>query len=482
LGFPRTCPTLLTLTERKELSPLNLSLTSQARHKATRLLIVMGFLLGLLPMLGVTALAVGHAHSGALTFTFRGQDFELVSQDVTPPSDAQCRATGTHRPCYSPQEIRNAYNLTPVLNAGYDGTGQTIVIIDSFGSPTIANDLATFDAGYGLPNPPSLTVLSPLGSVPFDPNGPDEIGWAAETTLDVEWAHAMAPGANIVVMTSPVDETEGVQGLPEFLQLEQFAVNNHLGNIISQSWAATENTLFDDHGHGVINSFESFYQSLPQKGVTVLSSSGDSGSANIDVNGNNFPFPTVNYPASSRWVTCVGGTSLFADTSGNYQSESVWNNGPGSATGGGISQLFEEPGYQKNTLPGSAQTLLNHHRGIPDISWNANPRTSILVYLSFPGLPAGFFRIGGTSEGSPQWAGIIADGNQWAGHPLGFLNEKLYAIGNSSAAATAYHDVTVGDNSNQGIPGYSATTGWDAATGWGTPNVAVLLADLIAKK
>jgi subtilase family serine protease len=463
---------------------LNLSLASQSPRKATRLVIVMGFLLGFLPVLGATALAVGHAHSGALTLTFRGQSYEFVSGDATPPSDAQCRATGSHRPCYSPQEIRNAYNLTPVINAGYIGTGQTIVIIDSFGSPTIASDLATFDAGYGLPDPPSLTVLSPLGSVPFDPNGPDEEGWAFETTLDVEWAHAMAPGANIVVMTSPVDETEGVQGLPEFLQLEQYAVSHHLGNIISQSWAATENTLFDDHGHGVINSFESFYQSLGSKGVTVLSSAGDSGSANIDVNGNNYPFPTVNYPASSRYVTSVGGTSLFADTSGNYQSETVWNDGPGSATGGGISQLFEEPSYQKNNLPAATQTLLAHHRGIPDISYNADPRTSILVYASFLGAfggPVGFFRIGGTSEGAPQWAGIVADGNQWAGHPLGFLNDKLYAIGNSSAGATAYHDITVGNNANQGIPGYNATTGWDAATGWGTPNVAVLLADLIAR-
>lgn len=461
---------------------MNLSLASHPRRSIPRSVLVIVFLLGLMPLMSVTALAASHAHSGALSYIFRGQNFEFVSSDAAPPTDAQCRATGSHRPCYSPQEIRNAYNLTPVINAGYVGTGQTIVIIDSFGSPTIASDLATFDAGYGLPDPPSLTVLSPLGSVPFDPNGPDEIGWAAETSLDVEWSHAMAPGANIVVMTSPVDETEGVQGLPEFLQLEQFAVNHHLGKIISQSWAATENTLMDDHGHGVINSFESFYQSLAQKGITVLSSAGDSGSANVDVNGNNFPFPTVNYPASSRWVTSVGGTSLFADTSGNYQSETVWNDGPGSATGGGISQLFEEPGYQKSNLPGSVQTLLNHHRGIPDIAYNADPRTSILVYLSFPGLAPGFYRIGGTSEGAPQWAGIIADGNQWAGHSLGFLNDKLYAIGNSSAAASAYHDVTVGNNANQGIPGYSAVPGWDASTGLGTPNVAVLLSDLIAKK
>jgi subtilase family serine protease len=465
---------------------MHLASSSVLRRKTALPLAALLILWSAFSLLAATAVVASHhAHAGALNFTFRGQSYEFVASNPSPPSDAKCRSVGSHRPCYSPQEIRNAYNVTPVLNAGYDGTGQTIVIIDSFGSPTIASDLHTFDVGYGLPDPPSLTVLAPLGTVPFDPNGPngtgDEFGWAAETSLDVEWSHAMAPGANIVLMTSPVDETEGVQGLPEFLQLEQYAVNHHLGKIISQSWAATENTLFDDAGHGVINSFERFYRSLVDKHVTVFSSSGDSGSANIDVNGNNFPFPTVNYPSSSRWVTSVGGTGLTADTSGNYQSENVWNNGPGSATGGGISQIFEEPAYQKNNLPGSTQTLLNHHRGIPDISINANPRTSILIYASFPGIAPGFYRIGGTSEGSPLWAGIIADGNQWAGHPLGFLNDKLYAIGNSDAAASAYHDITVGNNANQGIPGYSAGPGWDAATGLGTPNVAVLLADLIAK-
>src|SRR5208282_6742149 len=105
-------------------------------------------------------------------------------------------------------------------------------IIDSFGSPTIEQDLSTFDAGYGLPDPPSFTVLAPLGSVTFDPTNSDQVGWAFETTLDVEWAHAMAPNANIVLLTSPVSQNEGVQGMPEFLFLEQYALNGHLGKII----------------------------------------------------------------------------------------------------------------------------------------------------------------------------------------------------------------------------------------------------------
>lgn len=150
------------------------------------------------------------------------------------PADTFCRANfGV--PCYSPQEICNAYGVASLLSAGYTGVGQTIIIIVSFGSPTIAADLHTFDTDNDLPDPPSFTVLAPLGTVPFDPTNADQVGWAFETTLDVEWAHAMAPGANIVLLTSPVSQREGVEGMPEFLQLEQLALRYGLGQVISQS-------------------------------------------------------------------------------------------------------------------------------------------------------------------------------------------------------------------------------------------------------
>ena len=396
----------------------------------------------------------------------------LVSaSSLLPPTDAACRAS-LGVPCYSPQEMRNAYGLGPLLQDGYDGAGQTIIIIDSFGSPTLASDLATFDAGYGLPDPPSLTMLSPLGTVSFDPSDSDQVGWAAETTLDVEWAHAMAPGAGIVLLTSPISETEGVQGLPQFLELERYALDHRLGKVISQSWAATENTLFDPAGRQVIEEFESFYLRAAEEGVSVLASSGDSGSANPDVNGSIYPFPTVNFPSSSPWVTAVGGTSLFADTDGNYQSETVWDHAQ-NATGGGISQYFSEPLYQLLTFPAAVQTELRLHRGVPDVAYNADPATPILIYLSF--LPdSGYYRIGGTSEGAPQWAGIIAVANQLAGRPLGFLNPKLYRL-----RGRGFHDVTTGNNGANGVPGYNAASGWDPATGWGTPDASTLLPRLV---
>ena len=140
---------------------------------------------------------------------------------------------------YTPQQIRDAYGITSLYNKGYRGQGQTVVIIDSYGSPTLQQDLAVFDKQYGLPAV-KLKVLAPIGTVQFDPGDKEMTGWQGETTLDVEMVHAVAPEASIVVLTSPVDETEGVAGLPEFLKLEQYAVSHHLGSVVSQSWAASE--------------------------------------------------------------------------------------------------------------------------------------------------------------------------------------------------------------------------------------------------
>jgi subtilase family serine protease len=175
-------------------------------------------------------------------------------------------------------------------------------------------------------------------------------------------------------------------------------------------------------------------------------------------------------------VTAVGGTSLYADTSGKYQSETVWDNSLG-AGGGGVSQQFTEPLYQK-MLPNSVQKAFGNYRGIPDVAYNADPKTAILVYAGFLPNAAGYYSIGGTSEGSPQWAGIIADANQLAGHALGFLNLKLYSLGALVGQSQFFHDITVGNNSFNGVPGYAATAGWDLASGWGTPNLGKLVWEL----
>ena len=409
---------------------------------------------------------------GSLKFSSRWLAVSALAKAGAPaPTDAACRAS-LSVPCYSPQEIQHAYGVDRLLNRGDDGAGESIVIIDSFGSPTLASDLASFDAGYGLPAPRSLRILAPLGTVPFDPAAvPDQITWAGETTLDVEWAHAMAPGARIVLLTSPVDETQGVQGMPQFDFLLNYALDHHLGKIISQTWGTAENTLFTPAGADVLKSFQRTYARAAAMGVTVLAATGDSGSSNLEMNGTTFyPFPTVNFPASSPLVTAVGGTSLNADTSGDYQSETVWN-----GAGGGISQVFGEPVYQR-FLPSSVQSELGDRRGIPDVSWNADPNTPILFYLSFAGQSsAGYYIASGTSEGPPEWAGLVSDFDELLKHPIGLLNPYLYALG---VVGKGFHDVTVGNNSDNGVAGYDATPGWDLASGWGTPDIGQLFDDI----
>lgn len=277
-------------------------------------------------------------------------------------------------------------------------------------------------------------------------------------------------------MTSPVAETEGVQGLPQFLALEKYAVDHQLGNVISQSWAATENTLFDAAGRQIVAQMEEFYKYASTQRITVLASAGDSGSSNVKLDGVTlYPNPTVNYPSSSPWVTAVGGTSLYASTDGQYSYELVWND-QGGAGGGGISQLFDEPDYQVASLPAVTSQQLGGKRGLPDVSYNADPYTAILIYLSFLGANnAGYYAIGGTSEGSPQWAGIIADLDQFAGQPVGFLNSALYAVGGLGEFGKYGRDITNGGNSLNNIPGYYAAPGWDPASGWGTPNLVEVL-------
>jgi subtilase family serine protease len=267
--------------------------------------------------------------------------------------------------------------------------------------------------------------------------------------------------------------------MPQRLALETYALDHELGKVITQSWGATENTLFDDAGEQVLADFEALYARARAEHVTVFASAGDNGSANQEQDGVTFyTFPTVIYPASSPNVTAVGGTSLTLDVDGNYQSEVVWN-GYG-AGGGGVSQYFTEPLWQ-DLLPRSDQKILGGHRGLPDVTYNADPLTSILIYISIPGLNPGYYFIGGTSEGSPQWAGIAADFNQLAGRPLGFLNGKLYALGAFGALKPFLHDITIGNNAFDGVSGYDATPGWDPASGWGSPALAGLgkaLADM----
>ncbi len=324
-----------------------------------------------------------------------------------------------------------------------------------------------------------LKIMSPLGTVPFNPAVKDMPGWAGETTLDVQIIHAIAPDAGIVVLTSPVDETEGTIGLPQFLQLEQYAITNYLGNIISQSFGASEVTLNDTAGKQEIQKWDAFFkQATTQQGITFFAASGDNGAtdyANLQLTKLSST-RTTSFPTDDPWVTSVGGTSLIPD--GTAFKESAWN-GSGGASGGGFSSFFPTPSYQQ-TLPSSVQNLLNNRRGVPDIAGNADPSTGLAFYIS----DGGWNFAGGTSASAPLWAAFMAIADQMAGHPLGFINPALYKLATSNVYARDFNDITVGNNSISNskvqVQGYSAVGGWDPVTGLGTPVLDKLLPDLIA--
>jgi len=374
--------------------------------------------------------------------------------------------------CQTPHSMRVAYGVESLIERGFTGKGQTVVDIVSFGSPTLQHDVDMFDQQFGLP-PIKIQVISPLNEPVYDPNH-DKGGWASETTLDVQIIHALAPDANIVVLTSPVAETEGTVGLPEFRQLIQYSINHHLGNIISNSWGASEVTLKDSAGQQEIHKWDTLLQkATTQQGITFFASSGDYGATDyIDLKATKLsPKPTTSFVTDEPWVTSCGGTTL--EQSGvNNRQEVAWNQ-----SGGGFSSFYAEPSFQQ-TLPASVQSELNHRRGVPDVAGDADPNTGLAFYQEGQWTLAG-----GTSASAPLWAAIGAIANQMAGHPLGFINPGLYKVATSNVYTQAFHDITVGNNSfhdgSVNVKGHSAAPGWDAITGLGSPNAAVLLPALI---
>jgi subtilase family serine protease len=466
-------------------------------------------------------------------------DFQYLGSATSPPSQAACNAVG--RRCFNPTAIASSYNYAVLHAAGNEGQGKTIAIVDSFGSSTIRQDLANFNTQFGLPhlcgesgpsNPsancssstsPRFDIVcfqgcpSPTAPPPNNGTGQENHNlWDLEVSLDVEWAHATAPKANIMLVTTPTAETLGVQGFQQMMNAEQFVVDNHMADVITQSFGAGEGSFHN--GTAAINQLRQAFIDAQPNDITVLASTGDFGTANIYKepvkNPKTIPYPSVAWPASDPLVTAVGGTYLCTDaiTGTTVDSTSPPVNcqqNPGVRevgwidSGGGYSILFPKPSYQNTLPPGSsfAGTSVgapgpnSNMRGIPDIAYQASSRTGVLVYMTDPATrgagagcgganpcATGWYVVGGTSSGSPQWAGIAAMADQIAGRDLGFLNPALYAVAADPAKYAAdFYDVTTGNNqADPSIPGYPATAGWDAVTGLGTPNVANLIPDLIA--
>ncbi len=353
----------------------------------------------------------------------------LARAAIVPTASPTCSTTSL---CVS--TVLTAYQFGPlIINGTMNGTGQAIAIVDACGDSNIATDVSTFDSAMGLP-PVNLTVYQPQGTPCSDPTG-----WGVETALDVEWAHAMAPGAAINLIEAASASSTNLYGA------WNYTLVHHLVNSISNSWG----------GSGACPTVaRSLLVTAGKQHVTILASSGDSGRWG---SGTHF---RSQQPADCQNVLTIGGTTLsVVNTSGAYSSESAW-----SGSGGGYVKGAPEPTYQTTANITDSFAVL----GKPDVSAVADPGTGVWIFDKSAG---GWFVVGGTSVACPIWAGFVADVNSWRAAnvfpSLGLVNPFLYTSvygvnhGSANYSVTS-HDVTSGSN------GWSAGTGWDAATGIGT--------------
>ncbi|MFI5460697.1 MAG: hypothetical protein ACHRXM_35230 [Isosphaerales bacterium] len=372
----------------------------------------------------------------------------------------------------TPSQITGAYGLSAIkftsstgTTVTGDGTGETIALIETYHDPNIQSDLATFDAKFNLPNP-TLTVVNQAG-------GQTDSGWALEESLDVEMAHSIAPGASILVVEA-APSYSATQELQDLLNAVNTARNTAGVVAVSMSWGFNEMSSE--------SSYDSYFTTpAGHTGITFIASSGDNG--------------VVEYPSASPNVLSVGGTSLIVTSSGTYGSETAWID-----SGGGYSRFEPEPSYQQ-----SVQTTGT--RSVPDVAFNADPNTGAAVYATDPGTGRGAWQVvGGTSVGSPSWAGLVAivdQGRALAGK--GALDGPAQTLPALYAAPSSnFNTVTPSSASSQfgggfdrfGAGGFSysfwgfgfgsslgsTTSGATAntSTGLGSPNGNSLVSNLVA--
>jgi subtilase family serine protease len=316
----------------------------------------------------------------------------------------------------TPAQVRHAYGFDLLSR---NGAGQTIAIVDAYADPRITSDLQTFDQRYGISNTDgsgrfALTVATPQGAPAAD------AGWSEEIALDVEWAHAIAPAAHILLVEARSSS------LSNLLSAVDYARRQAGVSVVSMSWGSSE--FFGEWNYDGY-----FTTPAGHQGVTFVASSGDSG--------------TTSWPATSPNVLAVGGTTLNVSSNGTYIGETAW-----SGSGGGVSFLEQTYG--------------------PDVAYDADPNTGFAVYDSVPySGQVGWQTIGGTSAGAPQWAGLIAIADQSrAAVGRGTLSGAATLNAIYSAPSTDFHDITSGHNAF-----YMATSGYDLVTGRGSPKANLLV-------
>lgn len=316
---------------------------------------------------------------------------------------------------YSPSQIAAAYGFNKISSLG-DGRGQTIAIVVAYGSPNIQSDLNGFSSAYGITNT-TVSLYYPQGK-PSTVN----VGWAQETTLDVEWAHAMAPGARIAVVVAK-DATLG-----SLLSAVSYASSTVRAGVVSMSWGGSE--------FSTEKNYDSYFS---KSGVSYVASTGDTGAV-------------IDWPAVSTNVVAVGGTSLIYDSaSGKVTSETAW-----SGSGGGVSKYVQIPSYQVGFN-------VNSGRGNPDVSYDADPYTGVQVYFTDPTTKlGGWYVFGGTSAGAPQWSALLARRASLGNAGTTPFNVKAYSSAKSAYSAY-FRDIVSGST------GFAAVNGYDLATGLGSP-------------
>ncbi len=342
-------------------------------------------------------------------------------------------ATSNYGP-YSPVQVRHAYGLDLLLAAGATGRGQKIGIVDSYGDPSIQTDLNNFCSYYGIPS----TTVQILGQPTSGSSG-----WALETALDVEWAHAIATNATIILSVAKSASTS------DLLAAVDAAVAKG-ATVISMSWGAQESSG--------VNAYDTHFQA---PGVTFVASSGDSAELTGD---------QVEWPASSPFVVGVGGTTLYLDANGNRtvptgtaSSETAW-----SDSGGGISAVYSAPSFQSGWVPSSFG--IGNWRAVPDVSYLADPNTGVgVAYGRY------LYEVGGTSVGAPQWAALIALANSVRTSGAVQGDTSIYSVAGTAPTINPanFFDITSGSNGSE--PDDLAGPGYDLVTGLGSPVAAGLV-------
>ncbi len=403
------------------------------------------------PASGEAALAGQHAAVGAASAAHPTLMLFRAAGSATP--DTTSAPTGL-----TPAEISHAYGFDQTFVNGVigNGAGETIAIIDTYNDPNIVGDLHAFDQQFGLPDPPNLTVVNQSGGSNLPGTDPAGAGnpkgtWELEESLDVEWSHALAPDANILLV-----EANSATNTNLLADAANYARGVTGVAVVSMSFGTPENSISNE------TSYDQYFTTPSgHSGVTFVASTGDTGSP-------------AGYPSYSPNVVAVGGTTLTLDGSGNYMSESAWDD-----TGGGISNAETQPAYQAGLVVQDGNTVISSDgmRTAPDVAFDADPNSGVSVYDSWDyGTTDPWIQVGGTSLSAPSWAAIIAIADQGrvaAGETAmdGATSTlpKLYSLPQSD-----FNDVTSGSNGT-----YSAGVGYDLVTGRGTPKVASVVNDLV---